>query len=276
MRSIRDYHLLAETLYNTMISSIRWDCEPSLDLIFKKHPQLIVTLNHSTPISWAPAVTALICESMKAQGESRIPRGIMDRWFFQNPITAPLAQMIAQSKHPLTFEELKSDFHEGKINDLVLFPEGAFTFFGDSIEIKNFRSLKFLELAITCNVPLLVVIHKGSEHWGIPLTLPQELGDLIKPFAPFFGRNIASGLPLNLPIPLSKISHFEVKVRIWHPGLKSRDLSADPVRKKKQLQHQAKKLRIFMLSLLGVMDSGLEFVEMPESPKQSPRQEVSL
>lgn len=249
MRKLSDFQLLAETVLNTTVAKMSFHSDPPLEEVFKQYPQTIVAVSHSTPLSWIPAAATLAIEALKAQGGERIPKGVIDKWFFSNPITAAIGRLVTQSDQHTEFDDLVKQTKEKDFHDLVVFPEGAHCFFGEGKDIKKFRSHRFVELSILTQVPILIVTHSGSEHWGIPVSIPKDFGTFIQPFAPFFGFHIKKGHPINLPIPVGKVSEFRMTAKLWKPSLLAKDLDLDPARRKRQLDFQANKLRKSMLTL---------------------------
>lgn len=211
-----------------------------------REPRLMVILNHGTPISWVPPICLLTEKACAAGGADRISRGVIDKFFYSNPITQPIAEYVTQSKTPQTFQELLEQFRAVERTDLVIFPEGAMTFFGNVHEIQPFRSPRFLEIAIRANAPLLVAVHRGTEDWNLRLPLPLELVQTIGTFSKFFGSRLEQDSQINLPLRLKKVPHFRMKVRRYDPALAATELSPDPATRRDQLMIEAARLRTTM------------------------------
>jgi hypothetical protein len=251
MRKIGDYTDLLKALKDSFIQELEFTCEPDLTSVLR-NPRLIVILNHSTPLSWVPAISTLGLKVAECGGEDRIPRGIADKWFYSNPIGAKFAEFFTQSATPQTFEQLIEEFKEAQRKDLVIFPEGANTFFGDVRKVQDFRSSKFVEISIRCQAPILIVSHQGSEHWSTSLEVPAQLGQWITPLAPFFGKKISEFSSLNIPISFSKIKKFKMHCQLYMPTLYEADLSVDPIQRKHQLDQEASMIKEIMEDNLDV------------------------
>lgn len=245
MRKIGDYADLLKALKDSFIEQLEFTCEPDLSAVLR-NPRLIVILNHSTPLSWIPAISILGLKVAESGGADRIPRGIADKWFYSNPIGAKFAEFFTQSATPQNFEQLIEEFKDAHRKDLVIFPEGANTFFGDVRKVQEFRSSKFVEISIRCQAPILVVSHQGSEHWSTSLDVPAQLGQWIAPLAPFFGKKISEFSSLNIPISFSKIKKFKMHCHLYMPALYEADLSADPIERKNQLDQEASMIKEIM------------------------------
>jgi hypothetical protein len=254
-RILNDYSEFLEALQKTLIEKVNFIGESDLKRAVEQ-PRLVVALNHATPLSWIPAITTLALETVKAGGGDRTPRGVVDRWFYNNPLTNPLAEYLTQSKVPQNFEDLLQHFSESEKTDLVIFPEGAHSFFGDLTEIQKFRSGRFVELALRAQAPILVVAHRGSENWSRPLQLPEQmavLAQIARPLSPFFARMLSTSQVFNLPKLPRKIVQFQMSCALYEPSLGAEGLSLDLSTRKSQLDQEAEKIRQQMREMLRKM-----------------------
>jgi hypothetical protein len=245
VRLLKDYEPLLKAIFLSISESSELRSDPPLDQILK-NPKLIVAINHATAISWLPAISFLTAKVVESGGGDRTPIGIVDRFFFSNPLTLPLAEFLTQSKTPRGFDELLKEFGQREQMDLVVFPEGARTFFGDLKQIQTFRSPRFIELSIRAQVPLMLVVHRGSEDWNLNLALPPEWGALLMPFSSFFGKGLLEFGGLNLPFRLQKIKNFKMKTALYSPALYESDLSENPNERRMQLEQEAENVRQLM------------------------------
>jgi len=249
MRCLSQYAEFLNAVLLSVVEQTEFHCKPALSEIVQL-PRMIVIMNHATPLSWIPAISLMTREFDNAGGGDRKPLGVADRWLFSNPITRPLAEYLTQSDRYLSFEELIDKFQNSERTDLALMPEGANTFFGNVYEVQKFRSPKFIEIAIRTESPILVVVHKGSEHWSLPIQFPLEIAKLILPYSKFFGEKLMKSEALNLPVFLQKIPKFSMSCELYRPGLKPEDLSTDPSEKRQQLEIEGEKIRHRMNELL--------------------------
>lgn len=237
-KTLSEYIDFFKALQKTFIGQYEFHSSPSLDKILQI-PRLMVVINHSTPLSWIPAMTTLALEFEKSGGGQRSPRGIVDRWFYSNPISKPLAEYLSQSDRPLNFEDLVEQFENSENVDLVLSPEGANTFFGDVHHIQEFRSHRYIEIAIRTKTPLLIVGHRGSESWSIPLSIPTEVTQFISLFSSFFGQRLLQFGKINLPLLPHKIPLFKMNARLFYPSIKEDELSSDEQTRAQQILEQS-------------------------------------
>lgn len=251
-RRLSDYSEFLKVLAESFIDRFEFHSQPAFSEILRE-PRLLVALNHSTPLSWIPAGAALALEAIKAGGGDRTPRAVMDKWFYSNPLTKRIAEYFTQFDRPQSFDELLASFVQSERTDLVIFPEGANTFFGSVTEIGEFRSHRFVELAIRAEAPLLLVVHKGSESWSWPLQLPPEWGAFLLPFSKFFGENILKASIFNLPLIPQKLPRFQMTCELYRPALKAVEFSTDPEELEIQLRTEAEKIRRRMQEILSSM-----------------------
>lgn len=243
MRTLIDYQEFLQALIKSLADRVDFKSSPELTEIIKNNTRLVAVANHSTPLSWAPAMALLALKVIEAGGGDRRPQGVVDRWFYSNPFTKVIAEYLSQSDHPLSFDELVEKFSNSEKTDLVIFPEGAYTFFGGVHDVQKFRSSKFVEIAIRCDAPILIVAHKGSESWSLPLQLPTEWGSFILPFSKFFGDKILKSEPLNIPMVPQKMERFAMACELYQPTLKMADLSEDSEVRKAQIEAEGQLIK---------------------------------
>lgn len=245
MRKVSDYIELLRAVKASVIQESVFHCEPSLEAVFR-NPRLIVVPTHATPLSWIAVMCELADQAVGAGAGDLVPRGVADHWFYSNPFTKMIAEYLTQSDHPMGLEELIANFKEAEHSALVIFPEGANSFFGNVNEIQPFRSSKFIEISIRCQAPLLLTVHKGTEGWSVPLKIPKEIGEAILPYSSFFGERLLQAQPLNWPLWPQKIQKFSMACKLYMPALYESDLSTDPTHRKEQLAHEAQEIHHIM------------------------------
>ena len=254
VRRLSEYEPILSQLLTMMAKDTSFEAVPSLNDVFSRHPRVIVVLNHSTPLSWLPSVALLAIHACARGCGDRVPMGVMDRFFFQIPFLREVAQLITQVERPLSFRELCERFEDKGDIDLVLFPEGSNCFFGHPEEIQEFRSPKFVELAVRTGAPILIGVHTGSEAWARALPVPDEFMQHLK-LLPRFAfdflekRVRKSGLfvlPL-LPVPMEK---FSMRTELYRPRLKFEDLASDAIERAGQIRVEAERIRARMREML--------------------------
>lgn len=238
-------------------------CRPGLGRILEEHTRLVAIFSHSSPLSWIPSVSFLCIMAARSGHGDRVPIGVMDRFFYQVPFLKPIAEYITQSDRALSFDELVGHFENRERTDLVLFPEGSNCFFGDPHDMQLFRSPRFLEIAIRAGAPLLLNVHRGSEHWAVPMQfssqikgymeyLPSVLGTSLSSFLASKAKN--SGL-LTLPLPPLPIRHFRMLTELYVPKLQVGDLAENAEERRLQIAHEAEEIRLRMMELLAELDA---------------------
>lgn len=248
MRKLKEYQPLLSNLLRLMVEKIDFKSATPLRTILK-NPRLVVVMNHSTALSWLPPVCLLTEKVCRAGGERRTPRGIIDKFFYKHAVFRAFAEYVSQSDRPQSFDELLKDFKKSRQTDLVIFPEGAMSFFGDLNEIQPFRSPRFVEIAIRSKTPILIAVHKGTEDWNLPFPIPTEVIGLFQMVSPFFGKKMNEEKTINLPLKLKKVSCLKMRLKLYKPSLEEKDLSKDPDKRKKQIDLEAANVREIMQNL---------------------------
>lgn len=258
MRTLSEYIELLDAVRRTLIKEAEFNTEPSLEFILN-NPRLIMAISHSTPFSIIPAIAQLGFEIHQAGGGNRVPFAIIDKWYYKFPITSMIASYITQFSEPLNFESTLEQLKLEEPRDLVVFPEGANAFFGNSDQIQPFRSNRFVELSILSQAPILICVHKGSEKWSTEMPLPdsvgQSLGQMILPFSKFFGNKILSGEKLSIPQFPTPLPTFKMHCELWLPALYEADLSMEPTERKEQLAIEGEKIRQRMQDIFDELGS---------------------
>jgi hypothetical protein len=244
MRKLESYSEFLNSVLKTLCQKTLFSSNPSLKEIVKEN-RMVVVVNHATPLSWIPAMCLLATKVAKAGGGDRVPMGIVDKWFYSNPLTTMIAVYLTQSEKFLNFDQLILKFKKTKKVDLVVFPEGAHSFFEMNQSIKTFRSSRFIELAIKTDSPILLAVHKGSETWSKTFPVPAQIGALIMAFSEFFGKKILEHGSIGVPW-IDKMDEFKMHVEFYNLSLKQKDLKDDLEERKAQLKLEAEKIKIKM------------------------------
>ena len=248
----------------------RFECRPGLGEVLRENPRLVIALNHSTPLSWLPAVSLLCAHAAARGGGHRRPIGIMDNFFFHVPFIRDIAAAITQHEKPLSFFELADRFEKLGDIDLVLFPEGSNCFFGNFAEVQEFRSPRFVELAIRAGAPILIGAHLGSERWARSVAFPEswvdQLALLPGAIHHFLERRLRSTGKLVVPLVPKPMERFELLCELYHPRLQKEDLSEDEAIRREQIREEAALVHAKMTSLLRELHAGISQPKLAAPP----------
>lgn len=245
MKKLGEYQGFLSALLRSTVQEFEFEANEPLEQVMKT-PRMVVVLNHSTPISWIPPICLLTEKACAAGGGDRLSRGVPDKFLYTNPITRPLAEYISQSSTPQSFEELLEQFLSQERTDLVIFPEGAMTFFGDINQIQPFRSPRFIEIAIRAGAPIFLCVHRGTEEWNMRLPLPLELVRTVSVFSKFFGEKLQQDSQINLPLNLGKVRRLRMRTKLYVPKLYASDLAGEALERRQQIAAEAEDLRAVM------------------------------
>lgn len=250
MKELKSFEPILSQIMLSIAKETRFHSDPPLADVLATHPKLVIVFNHSSPLSWLPAVSLLCAHACARGGGHRRPVGVMDKFFFEVPFIKNIAGFLTGAETSLSFPELSSSFVEGWADDLVVFPEGSNCFFGDPAELKPFRSPKFVELAIRANAPIYICLHRGSEFWGKVIPVPPDWLDMLhslpKVAVDFLESRMKKTGLFTLPMWPNKMEKFEMRCTLYHPALKSEDLSENEEERKAQIQAEADKIHAVM------------------------------
>jgi hypothetical protein len=237
----------------------RFRSRPGLASVLAENPRLIVVFNHSTPLSWLPAISLLTAHACARGGGTRRPTGVMDRFFFSVPGLRVLAHQLTQSDHPLGFEELVATFRTSKETDIIIFPEGSNCFFGEPSVVQPFRSPRFVELAVRTNTPILLCAHRGSESWAqaVPVgdAVTSKIDLLPKVIADFLGERLKETGLLTIPKIPKQLDRFEMLCELYKPSLAEDELDKNSSRARAQIEEEAEHVRAKLESMLAEIDA---------------------
>jgi len=243
----------------------RFRSRPGLAEILTEHPRLVVVFNHSTPLSWLPAIALLTAHTCARGGGARRPMGVMDRFFYSVPGLRAIAHQFTQSDRPLGFEELIAKFRSMEGTDIVIFPEGSNCFFGDPADVQPFRSPRFVELAVRSNTPILLCAHRGSEKWAhtvhVDPALTSAVDLLPSLISNFLGKRLRETGVLAIPTIPTPVDHFEMLCELYEPTLKEADLDSDHEKARAQIAEEAARVHAKLESMLAEIDAGSKAID---------------
>lgn len=251
-RTLDHYQDFFLALRQSLAEKFELQCEVPLATILK-NPRLIVCMNHSTPLSWIPGMVFLSTEVVNAGGGHRQPRGVVDKWFYTNPLTRFVAERLTQSKTPENFDQLVQHFTNAQNTDLIVLPEGAHSFFGSPEEIQDFRSSRFIELSILTQTPILLCVHRGSENWSSGLKIPASASLYIAAISQFFAGQIEKEKPLQVPVLPKKMELFSMSLKLYSPQLYQSDLASSKSERKNQLEAESEVIKEIMQEMFEAL-----------------------
>jgi hypothetical protein len=145
----------------------------SLSRILSRHERLIVTISHGGPLSFLPAALAVMQASLAIQPERRIV-ATLHPVFWRLPGLRSLAAVLSGANEPLSITDLRAAFSSGEQLDYYAFPESEHCAYGDLQTIRPFRFHGFIDIAAGAEIPLLLVAHRGTEDWHLPVRISES------------------------------------------------------------------------------------------------------
>lgn len=259
MRTLATYEPLTSLVLNWIAKETEFHCRPGLGEILSENKRLVVAISHSSPLSWLPSVCLLAANAVARGGGRRRPIGVMDRAFFHVPFVNRIAQYLTQSERPLSSHELVEHFELFENVDLIVFPEGSNCFFGNFAEIQDFRSPKFVEIAVRVGAPILICVHRGSEHWAASVPVGSGVIDHLDVLPKFASRFLEKRLKqtglFTLPLLPKPMERFAMLCEVHQPQLKASELSEDAGERREQILAESERIRLRMKELLAELES---------------------
>lgn len=247
MKNIKDYTLLSGILTRNLTRKIVFKANPcEMQTILKAHPKLLVAMNHGPMLGPLAAIIALHTLYMNSGGENRKPLAIMWRLFYRIPVWKYVIQYLTQVDHGMGFDECIVKMKNEDFTDLLVMPEGENCNFGNGVDIEPFLSPRFIELALQLDIPILILVHHGSEQWAKTITIPKGLDPLFRALPKKDFARIEQTRRLSLPSRTSQIDELRVTYSLYHPTIRLEDLPDKREERRAVLAEEAEKVRTVM------------------------------
>lgn len=218
--------------------------------ILKKHPQLIVALNHGPLLGPLASTITLNKLYMENGGKNRKPITIMWRLLYQIPLYKYAVQYLTQVDRGLNFDEFLAKMEDEGFTDLFVKPEGENCNYGDGLEIQPFLSPRFIEFALRLNTPILVLVHQGSENWAKTLPLSKHLDPILKKLPKKSYDRIKETRLLSIPFLVKRLKNLKVMYKLYQPLISADDLNVEIASRKILLKKESDNVRTLMQSMV--------------------------
>jgi len=256
MRSVKDFSLLASAMTKALAKRISFSSKSdNMSDILKKHPQLIVALNHGPMLGPLASTITLNKLYMENGGENRKPMAIIWRLFYKIPLYKYAIQYITQVDRGLNFDEFLAQMENEGFTDLFVKPEGENCNYGDGLEIQPFLSHRFIEFALRLNAPILVLVHQGSENWAKTLPVSKHLDPILKKLPKKSYDRIKETRLLSIPFLVKRLKNLNVMYKLYQPQISAADLNVDIDARKVLLKKESDNVRTLMQSMTDELKS---------------------
>lgn len=254
MKKIKDYALLSGVLTRSLTRSISFKEKPEvMRKILRKNPKLLVAMNHGPILGPMAAIIALAALYKESGGENRKPLAIMWRQFYRIPVWKYVIQYLTQVDHGLGFDECIDKMRNEEFTDLLVMPEGENCNFGNGVDIEPFLSPRFIELALQLNIPILILVHHGSEQWAKTISISKRLKPFFRVLPKKDYARIEQTRRLSLPIRTSQIDELKVVYKLYQPVLRLCDLPEERDARRAALSKEAVKVRAIMQEMANTL-----------------------
>ncbi len=251
MRTIGSYARVAETLRSYFFEELQLtEEEPGLKEILARYPQLIVVMNHGPALGALAGILSAATLYGVHGGSHRVPYGITWRGFYRLPVSRSLARYVTQARAPVEFQDALHCLKGKKINDCFIMPEGENCNFGNGRDIQPFISSRFVELAVRAGLPILVMVHSGSEKWGNSLNIPGLLSRWMKLIPHRMVQRLRESGRLSVPTWPRKLPVLQLAYQLYRPELQQSALSDDSAIRSRQIWQEAWMVQALMQQMV--------------------------
>lgn len=220
--------------------------------IYQENPKLVTVLSHGAAAS-PPYINIALFDIMVQSGAAdRSLMGVGWRQFYKVPGFGRFVRYVTQVDGPLGFDEFVELFASGDFSDFNVYPEGLNCLYGNSLDIQPFISPRFLEIAVRAGVPVLLVVHHGTQRAAFPaMKVRPGLARLIKRVSGKVGDSLETfgqvSIPNFLPV---KIPELKFGFQLYHPRLNLKDLPEDKAARRAALSKEAEEVRALMQGMV--------------------------
>jgi hypothetical protein len=277
MRTVEDYARwtqLVKSYYFDQITVL-----PDTDTvreIYRDNPKTVTVMGHGPASSPSYVHIAMFDILLKHGGSDRRPMGVGWKHFYKVPGMKQFVSYVTNVDAPHDFDEFVKLFIKEDFSDLLIYPEGENCMFGNAVDIQPFMSPRFLEIAIRAKVPILLVVHYGTQHAVYPLKVNREQARWVKYFAPKTGAKLESSGLLSFPKFLAgKIPELKFSFQLYHPQLKLKDLPKNKAARREKLNEEAEEVRGLMQDMVDALKPPLPRRGRPKKPRKSSRKRTA-
>jgi len=257
IKNFYDYAGLSNLIKGLCYNSVKLSPESEdLAVILEENPRLLCVANHGPMFGPAPALAAFIELQLKNGGARRSPLIVIWKYFYKYPVTRKIASYLSQTSRILHADEFIERYQSKRFSDIIVFPEGENCNFGNGNDIQPFLSPKFVEIAININTPVLIYVHKGTEHWAKTRKINRRFEQLIKLFPERVHHMFDESSTINTPrIFTKKIDHITCCFQLHQLSLTLDEFNQHYAEEKQELLLQeADKIREKMVHMMHDMD----------------------
>ncbi len=242
-------------IFDWFVENYSFRIEPEMEDVFEANPRLIHIMNHGPMFGPWPVGALLARLADEAGFGHRVPFAVAHRLFFVIPGLRDLMAQYLNARQPYTFSEVMANFEAGHFTDFMVLPEGDNCNFGNMDRMREFRSHRYLELAIRLKTNILVTVHRGTEQWSTGVRLDDFTMKAMHTLLPLLYHRIERHRIVVLPSIPAPIPQLDVYSRLYTPKLQLADLADDPVIRQRQIQAESREIQRLMNNMLRELDA---------------------
>ena len=254
MKTIADYSPIAAVLKPLYFKqALIADHSDDLAKILSENPRLLVMGNHGSALGLTAATVGLLELLRRHGGAKRKPLVVTWRHYYKIPLIKYPISYLTQTDKALSAEQFVSTFIKGGFSDLLVYPEGENSMFGDGVTLQPFLSPGFIELALKIDVPILIVAHTGTRRFAREIPISRRGARLFRFLPKRSQEQLQRSGSVNIPRffsgPAQKLTY---SFALYKPSLTLDELAAlDATHRKEALWRESDRVRDQLLEMMA-------------------------
>lgn len=236
------------------IQQVSFTSEPALEKLLAANTRLIHVVSHGPMLGPWPVGAWMAQHIADSGGGERRPFAEAHRLLFNVPFVGDFISRTFNTEGPFRFEGVLQRLIEGELTDYIVLPEGDNCNFDDQDYLRDFRSHRYLELAIRAQVPLLLTVHRGTEAWSTAVRMDEFSMRALHLLAPILYHRLAQHRIFNFPALPTPIPHLRIASKLYTPKLTAAALPDDPTEVKALVREESHHVRGIMNDMLHALD----------------------
>ena len=253
MRTVDDFARWAQIIRPYYFDKLTtFPDEKAVRNILERNPRLVLAVSHGPGFSPAFINAAIVDIFLKNGGAQRRLLSVAWRQFYKVPILKQLTAYFTQLDKPRSREQLLEMFVSDDFTDFVVFPEGENSVYGNGDTIEPFMSPRFLEIAITAKVPVLIIVHDGAQKSAKRFHITEKQSKWIGKISPKNASKLEQAGEVFLPsLVAGKLTELKVYLKLYKPKPSLKTLPENEEQRLVMLNKEAAKVRAIMQKMLN-------------------------
>ena len=255
--TLRQVDEFMRPIFNWFIENYSFYTEPAFEEIFEHNPRLIHIMNHGPVLGPWPVVSLFARLADDIGYGDRIPFAVAHRIFFAMPGIRDMMAQYLNARQPYSFQQVMDNFAAGSFTDFMVLPEGDNCNYGNMDRMRDFRSHRYIELAIELDTNILITVHRGTEQWSTGVRLDDFAMKAMHTLMPMLYHRIEKHRIVLLPSIPAPIPQLDVYAKLYTPKLNKADLADDKMIRRRQIVTESLEVKRLMNNMLTELDASV-------------------